>query len=156
MSRTPEAPDTGRSTPPVSLDAGQREAEIRRLMDRHGVCRRTARRYLARGTEPSTDRTFGRDLKWYPAHPAGSSWTPLLRPLRIARSHVRRAKRIADEFGHLYEADIKLLCEIFAETADVLQRFDVEPLLRQLDTGGTRSVEPNLSDADPHGREVSA
>jgi hypothetical protein len=99
------------------------EAEVQRLMDTYQICRRTAMRHVRRGTEPSTERQQCADGKWYPVrHAIGQPRTQLSAPIKIARSNIRRAARVAASDG-LYRVELDLLREIHAELTALLNGF---------------------------------
>lgn len=99
------------------------DADVQRLMDTYQVCRRTAVRHLTRGTEPCDERRQSVDGKWYPArHATAQPRTQLTAPIRIARSNIRRAARVAASEG-LHRVELVLLREVHAELTALLAGF---------------------------------
>jgi hypothetical protein len=97
--------------------------DVQRMMETYQVCRRTAVRHLTRGTEPCAERRESVDGKRYPArHATAQPRTQLTAPLKIARSNVRRAARVAASEG-LYRVELVLLREISAELSALLNGF---------------------------------
>ncbi|MCE9613106.1 MAG: hypothetical protein K8T26_02445 [Lentisphaerae bacterium] len=84
----------------------------------HGVSIRTARRHIARGTLPTSERRTGRDGKRYPAGGIGRS--PLHRPLAVARANIRRAARAAE----FTAGDRAVLNDIVAEASALLNTWN--------------------------------
>ena len=93
---------------------------VRRIAAEYRVSERTARRYMLRG-ETLGARCVGSDGKSYPR---GGRWihpyTPLRKPLAIARANVRRAAR-ADSF---HDADLNVLRDIVQEGNRLLRRWE--------------------------------
>lgn len=97
--------------------------DVQGIVEKYNVSKRTARRHLARGTEPDEHRVIGRDGKKYPGglYARPRVWSsPLKQTLMQCRSDLRRVAKA----GQFTEDDYKMLQQIVNEGRSLLAQWE--------------------------------